>query len=151
MSNSSVQLVALSKAGNTTQHLHSCTQVLLENAQGNWNDSDRGKCRGQSILSYHLASGWMEHWAGDDTAAIRLCWPQQSFRKPQSRSSSSPHTQSSIQQITHCRWFRSIAPLLPNIHLPLHLQKRCYCNFSNYCNISCSSGIQKWLLVWSLL
>lgn len=36
MSNSSVQLVALSKVGNATQHLHSCTQVLLENAQGNW-------------------------------------------------------------------------------------------------------------------
>lgn len=61
------------------------------------------------------------------------------------------HTQSSIQPITHCRGFRSIAPLLPNIHLPLHLQKRCCGNFSNYCNISCCPDIQKWLLVGSLL
>lgn len=73
MSNSGVQLVALSKTGDVAQHLCSCTQVLFESALGDWSDSDRGRSlferEAKSILSYHLAFGWLEHELVRDTAA----------------------------------------------------------------------------------
>ena len=76
---------------------------------------------------------------------------QQSFRKLWSRSNSSPNIYRGPfnKSVTSDDW--GPLPLLPDIQLPLHLQleKRRYCDFSNYDNISCSSHIQKHLLVWS--
>lgn len=77
---------------------------------------------------------------------------QQSFRKLWSRSNSSPNTYRGSFDKSATSDDSGPLPLLLDTHLPLHLQleKRCYYDFSNYDNSSCSSHLQKWLLVGSL-
>lgn len=75
-----------------------------------------------------------------------------SFRKLRSRSNSSPNTYRSPVNKSATLANSGLLPLLPDIHLPLHLQleQRHYYDFRNDDDISCSSHIQQWLLACSL-